>query len=162
MSSKIFCLALCALLLALSFSVQAQQQAKVGKIGWLSSGGGLGPGPELFRREIRALGHIEGKNITVEYRYAENRLDRLPALADELVRLKVDVLVTPSTSEALSRCQKITFTYFEHGDIVNAAWRTKQPLARGTRRSSNIWTSGSEDWSLRPMRKVWAGAEFRS
>ena len=48
-------------------------------------------GHELFRRELRELGYVEGKNIAIEYRYAENKLDRLPALADELVRLKVDV-----------------------------------------------------------------------
>ena len=59
-------------------------------------------GHELFRRELRELGYVEGKNIAFEYRYADNKLDRLPALADELVRLKVDVLVTPGTPEALA------------------------------------------------------------
>ena len=47
-------------------------------------------------------GYVEGKNIVFEYRSADNKLDRLPALADELVRLKVDVLVTPATNEALA------------------------------------------------------------
>ena len=75
---------------------QAQQQAKVPKIGWLGARPAApGPGYELFRRELRELGYVEGKNIAFEYRYADNKLDRLPALADELVRLKVDVLVTP-------------------------------------------------------------------
>ena len=60
------------------------------------------PALELFRRELRALGYVEGKNIAFEYRYAENKLDRLPALADELVRLKVDVLVTPATPAAVA------------------------------------------------------------
>ena len=61
------------------------------------------PGPEeLFLREFHTLGYVEGKNIVIEYRYADNKLDRLPALADELVRLKVDVLVTPGTNEALA------------------------------------------------------------
>ena len=55
-------------------------------------------GHELFRRELRELGYVEGKNIAFEYRSADNKLDRLPALADELVRLKVDVLVAPATS----------------------------------------------------------------
>ncbi len=54
-----------------------------------------------MRRELRALGYVEGKNIAFEYRYSEGKLDRLPALADELVRLKVDVLVTPSMALAL-------------------------------------------------------------
>ena len=74
---------------------EAQQPAKVAKIGWLtfSSAPVQSSGPESFRRELRALGYVEGKNIAFEYRSAENKLDRLPALADELVRLKVDVIV---------------------------------------------------------------------
>ena len=56
-------------------------------------------GIELFRREFRKLGYVEGKNITFESRQAENKLDRLPALADELVRLKVDVIITPGAND---------------------------------------------------------------
>ena len=82
--------------------LQAQQQAKVPKIGFLGARPAQPPGSELFRRELRALGYVEGKNIAIEYRYAEDKLDRLPALADELVRLKVDVLVTPATPAALA------------------------------------------------------------
>jgi putative ABC transport system substrate-binding protein len=76
---------------------QAQQQAKIPKIGWLGARSASAPAREVFARELRALGYVEGKNIAIEYRYAEGKLDRLPALADELVRLKVDVLVTPAT-----------------------------------------------------------------
>ena len=61
-----------------------------------------GPGSELLLRELRKLGYVEGKNIAIEYRRADNRLDRLPTLADELIRLRVDVLVTPSTPSALA------------------------------------------------------------
>jgi putative ABC transport system substrate-binding protein len=79
------------------------QQAKVPKIGWLAvPPAPPGSGYELFQREFRKLGYIEGKNIAIEYRSAESKLDRLPALADELVRLKVDVLVTGSTPGALA------------------------------------------------------------
>jgi len=82
---------------------QAQQSAKVGKIGYLSpaSASGAARGTEVLRLELRALGYIEGKNVAFEYRYADNKFDRLPALADELVRLKVDVLVASSTPAAL-------------------------------------------------------------
>jgi putative tryptophan/tyrosine transport system substrate-binding protein len=87
------------LLLASIYLAQAQQQ-RTPTIGWLA----LRPtfsaaGIELFRREMGKLGYIEGKNIAAEYRSADNRLDRLHALAEELVRLKVDVLVTPAMNE---------------------------------------------------------------
>ena len=82
----------------------AQQHEKLPKIGWLGARPtpGSGTGSELLLRELRKLGYVEGNNIAIESRYADNKLDRLPALADELVRLKVDVLVTPSTPSALA------------------------------------------------------------
>ncbi|HEY7217171.1 MAG TPA: ABC transporter substrate-binding protein [Candidatus Binatia bacterium] len=60
------------------------------------------PARESFRREFRALGYVEGKNIVLEYRSAEDKLDRLPALAEELVRLKVDVLLASATPAAVA------------------------------------------------------------
>ncbi len=68
---------------------QAQQQGKMPKIGWLE----VRPDDsrtsfELFKRELRALGYVDGRSIAFEYRNAGNNLDRLPALADELVRLR--------------------------------------------------------------------------
>jgi putative ABC transport system substrate-binding protein len=98
------CLLASFILLVLSCA-DAQQQAKIPKIGYLSARPGSGPGAgayNSFLREIRALGYIEGKNIAFESRYADNRLDRLRALADELVGLKVDVLLTPATPAALA------------------------------------------------------------
>ena len=59
-------------------------------------------GNESVRRILREFGYVEGQNIAFEYRSAENKLDRLPALADELVRLKVDLLFTPGINEALA------------------------------------------------------------
>jgi putative ABC transport system substrate-binding protein len=106
MGKKIAGCALCVLLLALSVLAEAQQQAKVFKIGELVFRGsdrpGLGAGREVFHAKLRDLGYIEGKNIVYETRYAAGKLDRFPALADELVRLKVDVLVASSTTEALA------------------------------------------------------------
>ena len=78
------------------------EQTKIPKIGWLGARSALAPARNVFERELRTLGYVEGKNIAFEYRYAEGRLDRLPALADELVRLKVDVLLTPATPAALA------------------------------------------------------------
>src|SRR5215510_14404430 len=106
MNNKIFGLALCVLLLALRFPAEAQQPAKIIKIGYLSptseSPGSQGGARQAIRRELETLGYIEGKNIVFEARYADNKLDQLPNLADELVRLKVDVLVTSTTNAALA------------------------------------------------------------
>jgi putative ABC transport system substrate-binding protein len=93
-----------ATILATISTAQAQQPAKMPKIGFLTTGSGSGPGGgfELLRRELRAFGYVDGKNVAFEYRFADNKLDRLPALADELVRLKVDVLLAFSTPTALA------------------------------------------------------------
>ena len=80
----------------------AQQQTKVSKIGWLSARGAANIGQETIVGMLRDLGYVEGKNVAYEYRFADDKLDRLPALAEELVRLKVDVLVTPGTPGALA------------------------------------------------------------
>ena len=87
---------LCALLFALCVSAEAQQPAKLPRIGYLT---GATPAGQLariqaFQQGLRELGYVEGNNIVIEYRYAEEKFDRLPALAAELVRLKVDVIVT--------------------------------------------------------------------
>jgi putative ABC transport system substrate-binding protein len=92
---KTFCFALCALLVALGLSAEGQQAKKVTRIGYLSIGD---PATESTRSEaiqlaLRELGYIEGQNIAIEYRYGEGKQDRLPELAAELVRLKVDIIV---------------------------------------------------------------------
>jgi len=85
---------------------QAQEAGKVPRIGWLGSV----PMPDVperqehFRRGLRELGYIEGKNIVIEWRSSEGILDRNPALAAELVRLKVDVIVSAAVS--LTRAAK--------------------------------------------------------
>ena len=104
MSRKIFCFALCALLFALCVSAEAQQQSKApNKLGWLGiRPAASDPGPKEFGREFRTLGYVDGKNILFEYRSADDKLERLPALADELVRLKVDVLLAGTTPAAVA------------------------------------------------------------
>ncbi len=86
------------------FSAEAQQPMKVSLIGRLSasSPSSISARTEAFRQGLRELGYIEGKNIVIEYRYAEGKPDRLPALAAELVRLKVDVIVTTSPNATRS------------------------------------------------------------
>ena len=101
MNRKITGLAPCALLFALCLSVEAQQPARIPRIGYVSgTGSASDPGPyvEALRQGLRDLGYIEGKNIMIEYRGAEAKLDRIPSLVAELVQLKVDVLVVPIPS----------------------------------------------------------------
>src|SRR6266478_7288932 len=83
-------------LLALGVTAEAQQPKKVPRIGHLNTAtlSAIAERIEAFRQGLRELGYVEGKNIVIEWRYAEGKLDRLPALAAELVRLKVDVIVT--------------------------------------------------------------------
>jgi putative tryptophan/tyrosine transport system substrate-binding protein len=78
------------------------EPAKIPKIGWLSARRASNIGQETIVRMLRDLGYVEGKNVAFEYRFADNKLERLPALADELVRLKVDVLLTAGTPGALA------------------------------------------------------------
>jgi putative ABC transport system substrate-binding protein len=103
MTRKIFCLVLGALLFALCFSVEAQQ-ANAYRIGYLSALSLSAESARLdgFRQALRDLGYVEGKNIVIEYRFAEGKFDRLPQLAAELVRLKVDVIITtgPTSTRA--------------------------------------------------------------
>ena len=91
---------MCALLFALGSFADAQQPTKLPKIGFL----GVRPDAANYSAkyiliELQKLGYVEGKNFTFEYRSAENKIDRLPGLVDQLLRLKIDVLVTAATRE---------------------------------------------------------------
>jgi putative ABC transport system substrate-binding protein len=100
MKKNVVGIGLCAMLFALCRPVEAQQQAKVARIGYLTGTSVSVPSArvEVFRQGLRELGYVEGKNIVIEWRGAEGRSDRLPVLAGELVRLKVDVIVTTGSS----------------------------------------------------------------
>ena len=105
MKRKITVLTLCATLLALCLSAQAQQPGKVLRIGFLdpSNAPGIAVLLEAFRQELTKLGWVEGKNITIEYRFGENKgPERLPQLATELVRLRVDLIVATGGPPALA------------------------------------------------------------
>ena len=88
------------MLLALPFPAEAQQPTKIPRIGYLDavSLSVNAARIEAFRQGLRELGYVEGKNIVIEWRSAEGKLDRLPALAAELVRLKVDIIVSAGAS----------------------------------------------------------------
>jgi len=96
-------------------AAEAQSAEKVFRIGYLSIGTAPGtPGSytrplEGFRQQLRELGWVEGRNIAIEYRFADGRFDRLPGLAEELVRLKVDLITAAPTPAALA-AKKATST----------------------------------------------------
>src|SRR5205807_3707199 len=94
-------------LLAPPFGAFAQQQSKVWRVGFLSptSASFSSPYTDAFLKGMRDLGYVEGKNLVVEWRFADGKLERLPGLAAELVQLKVDVIVTGG-SPAISAAQK--------------------------------------------------------
>ena len=117
MKTKITVLTLCATLLALCLSAQAQQTGKIFRIGFLdpSTASGIAVFVEAFRQELSKLGWIDGKNITIEYRFAEQKLERLPELAADLVRLKVDLIVasggpTPAAAKKATTTIPIVMT----------------------------------------------------
>jgi putative ABC transport system substrate-binding protein len=100
MTRKIFIYLLAIFFLATPSISEAQQPGKVYRIGYISGRSGPGPLDDVFKTALRELGYVEGQNITFTYRWAEEKLDRLPALAVELVQLKVDVIVTETTPAA--------------------------------------------------------------
>src|SRR5262245_9931796 len=104
MKKKIIGLALGAMLFALCVAANAQQTGKVAPIGFLDGGTAAGSAvlAKAFLQELSKLGWIEGKNISIEYRFAEQKAERLPELAAELVRLKVDLIVVPGNATALA------------------------------------------------------------
>jgi putative tryptophan/tyrosine transport system substrate-binding protein len=109
MKKKIFVSLLATLALGSVYPAPAQQPAKVPRIGYLTSGAPTPDSSEFFRQSLGELGYVEGKNILVEYRYADGGSQSLSELAEELVRLKVDVLVTIATEPSLA-AQRATRT----------------------------------------------------
>src|SRR5215510_3918959 len=101
---KLIAVALCALLLALSFSAEAQQPGKIFRIGYLDNSTASGSAVliDVFRQELSKLGWIERNNITIEYRFAEQKPERLPQLAADLVRSKVDLILVAGNGAALA------------------------------------------------------------
>ncbi len=101
---KLFRLLLIIAFLGAGAIAGAQQAGKIFRIGFLDSSGASGMAVliDAFRQELSKLGWIEGKNFTIEYRFAEGKNDRLPELAAELVRLKVDLIVTTGMAVALA------------------------------------------------------------
>jgi putative ABC transport system substrate-binding protein len=161
----------------------AQQTTKMAKIGWLGTRPASGPasGPAVIQQELSELGYIEGKNVTFERRYTEGKLDRLPALSNDLVRLKVDVILTgstPSAHAAKNATKAIPIVFWTEGDPVVAGlvdslarpggnstgFTTISPLIAGKRlellkeivprlsRVAVLWSVGRSDQSWKETR----------
>src|SRR6201988_2521759 len=125
MKTKILVYALPVLILAAVHLAEAQQTRKVARIGFLdnSTASGSAVLVDAFRQEMGKLGWIEGKNIAIEYRFAEQKDGRLPELAADLVRLKVDLIVvsgTPSSLAAKSATSIIPIVMAQAGDPVGS------------------------------------------
>ena len=127
MTKKIVRVVLCTMLFALSLSAEAQQPTKIPRIGYLGavSLSTNSARTDAFRQGLRELGYVEGKNIVIEWRSAEGKLDRLPALAAELVRLKVDIIVTAgatATRPAKEATTTIPIVMTNEGDPVGTGF----------------------------------------
>ena len=99
-------------LLAVAVTVEAQQQKKIPRIGYLAGFSTITYRSDAFRQGLRQIGYVEGKDIVIESRSADGKLDRLNELANELVRLKVDVIVTrgpPATRAATVKLNCISY-----------------------------------------------------
>ena len=145
-------LTLCAMLFVLGSSVEAQQARKLSKIGVLrqSSADALWTQVEAFRQGLRERGYSEGQNIAIEYRYADGDLARLPSLANELVRIKVDVLVVSSTPAALAAknaTKEIPIVFHTIGDPVASG--VVASLARPSGNITGLTMGGAELYGKR-------------
>jgi putative ABC transport system substrate-binding protein len=152
MKKKITVLTLSAILLAFCGSAQAQQTGKVLRIGFLdsSTASGMAVLLDAFRQELRKLGWIEGKNITIEYRFAEQKNERLPELAADLVRLKVDLIVVsggPAVLVAKKATTTIPIVMTSVGDPVGQGL-----VASLARPGGNVTGLSSMSWELATKR----------
>src|SRR6185295_19498196 len=119
-------------LLATPLAVEAQQTVKVYRVGFLWDTPAVWPHAlEGFRQGLRDLGWVEGQNLVIEYRWAEGRFDQLASLAEDLVRLKVDVIVAPTsiyTGAAKRATSTIPIVFASHADPIGSSHVTN--LAR--------------------------------
>jgi hypothetical protein len=136
---------------------EAQQAAKLPRIGFLSatSAATIASRRAAFHQGLRELGYIDGKNIIIEYRYAEGKVARLPALAAELVRLKVDAIVTagPTVTRPAKEATSTIPIIMSFDDALPVPVPISRAFQRSTPRSpgnswrfSNKFFSNFRDW----------------
>ena len=125
MKKKITVLTLCVMLIVFCSSVQAQETKKIPRIGFLTLIANPDPLELIFLQSLRDLGYDEGRNITIEYRRAAGKVENLPQLAEELVRLKVDLIVvraTPVVQAAKNATTTIPIVMMGVGDPVRSGF----------------------------------------
>src|SRR5437773_12311017 len=112
--ARVFSIVFVVVLLAVAVIAEAQQQPKIPRIGFVSARADPTPttpdsSADALRQGLRNLGYIEGKNIVIEYRYFEGKVDRIPSLVAELLQLKLDVLVSVRSEERRvgKECQSV-------------------------------------------------------
>src|SRR5689334_16653697 len=105
-----FCVALCASPFAPNSVAEAQQQRRIYRVGYLSQRVGNEQRDEAFRRGLHEMGYIEGQNVIVEWRFAKGNTDRLSEAAEELVRLKVNVIFAVGGTQAILAAKNATTT----------------------------------------------------
>ena len=110
MRPKLRLIMLTAFILTSVHLAHAQQQKKVSRIGYLTTRSGAGAAEKAFLQGLQSLGYIEGQTIAIEWRFAQEKFDRLPELASELVRLRVDVIVTSGGYTAVQAAKNATTT----------------------------------------------------
>jgi hypothetical protein len=139
MNKKILVSILTVVILAFVHPAEPQQTKRVPRIGYLS-GSSPSTSPDrrkAFQQGLRELGYVEGKNIVIEYRYAEGKFDRLPALAAELVLLKVDIIVTTwSPSNPSCQASNIHDSHCD-GPGPRSCWKRVRREPCATRREHN-------------------------
>jgi putative tryptophan/tyrosine transport system substrate-binding protein len=119
-----FSILVAAAVLTSGVRTEAQQSKKIPRIGYLGSVSSS-PRIETFRQGLRELGYVEGKNIFIERRHHEGKIDRLPALAAELVRLKVNIIMTagaPAARAAKEATSTIPIVMTQVGDPVGSGF----------------------------------------
>ena len=124
MSKKIFGIGLATLILVSAHLADAQQAKKIPRVGFLWDSPAVFPDAiEAFRQGLRDLGYVEGRTIAIEYRWAEGKPERMRELAEELVRLKVDVIMAPSsiyTGAAKRATSTIPIIFMSHADPIGS------------------------------------------
>lgn len=160
-SRRTFVIALTGGLLAAPRTVHAQPAAKVARVGFLWDRPSVWPHAlEAFSQGLRDLGWVEGRNLVIERRWAEGQFDRLPALTEELVRLKVDVIVAP-TSIYAGAAKRVTSTvpivFASHADPIGSGHVASLARPGGNLTGLTIVMSETSAKSLEVLREVLPG-----